>query len=87
MQNIHNSLLEPNLYGGGKQVPDKIVLSLSTVVLLQFEVGAYCLLFYLTRKFYRYDKGPGKEKTRIGSATLLLHEILGAKYNRKTTKL
>uniref|UniRef100_A0A183D009 C2 domain-containing protein n=1 Tax=Gongylonema pulchrum TaxID=637853 RepID=A0A183D009_9BILA len=37
--------------------------------------------------FEVFDKGPGKEKTRIGSATLLLHEILGAKYNRKTTKL
>uniref|UniRef100_A0A915AFW7 Uncharacterized protein n=1 Tax=Parascaris univalens TaxID=6257 RepID=A0A915AFW7_PARUN len=37
--------------------------------------------------FEIFDKGPGKGKTRIGSATMLLHEIVGAKYNRKTVKL
>uniref|UniRef100_A0AAF5Q3Q2 Copine family protein n=2 Tax=Wuchereria bancrofti TaxID=6293 RepID=A0AAF5Q3Q2_WUCBA len=37
--------------------------------------------------FELFDKGPGKEKTQIGSASLLLHEILGSKCNRKTVKL
>ncbi|VDK51002.1 unnamed protein product [Anisakis simplex] len=37
--------------------------------------------------FEVFDKGPGKERTKIGSATLLLHEIIGANYNRRTVKL